>query len=293
MLQITSRIKFWGAVLNSLTLVIASNAFRLQLRSCINNSFVDCPRAGTPPIYLNQVTKFTRLTNSQPGTLCTLSLAQISIEGTIDSLAPVARSYEGNHWEALKGPYNVHFDCFKSRCRTALPPLPSDNHAFILTTYSEQRLNLTLKDKSARFLEQTTFGPTLETVEELTDGVSNDEELNIKFMEWVHTQIYDTPATSHRESFRERVNNRLYSTQDIASPIHPCVSGSRWRPYAFVQTDVDSNIQVLQSTNESRYTLSIDGIPRTEIDVQDAEIAGGGFLELGNSYKICKLRKHN
>lgn len=74
-----------------------------------------------------------------------------------------------------------------------------------LSTNSVQSLNNT--NSISRFLQQTTFGPTLDTITNFL-GINNsnlNDSPYTDYANWIQTQI-DLPITSHRAYFRERSN---------------------------------------------------------------------------------------
>ena len=94
------------------------------------------------------------------------------------NMVPVARSYLNNSWENVVGPYvdKLKITCGSSNCTLAIPKLagvPIPSHYVLLAT---NRQVLT-KEKVARFLEQLTFGPTLDDVNKFNISTS----LNAQF----------------------------------------------------------------------------------------------------------------
>ncbi|CAK0873277.1 unnamed protein product, partial [Prorocentrum cordatum] len=104
----------------------------------------------------------------------------------------------------------------------------------------------------ARFLLHATFGPTKETLQELS-GKS--------YPDWVQEQM-QLPASSHREYYRKRVSPRKNSdTAHINLAERPiCTKGSRWHGYALTRDDIGSSIFI------SGGKVLIGNVARTDID---------------------------
>ena len=139
-----------------------------------------------------------------------------SLTGNLSSLSmqdwnmvPVARSYLNYSWENVAGPYvdKLKISCGSSNCTLTIPQLadvPSPAHYVLLATNRQ----VTTKEKVARFLEQVTFGPTLEDI----NMFNTSSSLQSQFVNWIKQQMdlsVVTP-TSHREYFRARVDNYMY-----------------------------------------------------------------------------------
>jgi len=87
----------------------------------------------------------------------------------------------------------------------------------------------------AHFLIQATFGPTRATLAELSSKAS--------LQEWVSEQIA-LPVESHREFYRERVNQRMTTGTYISAPRPACKKGSRWSGIVFGEMDPGKTISV-------------------------------------------------
>jgi len=146
------------------------------------------------------------------------------------NLVPVARSYLNNAWENVAGPYadKLKITCGVSNCTLTVPQLagvPSQAHFVLLSTNRQ----VSTKEKVARFLEQVTFGTTLDDVNKFNLSRS----LNAQFATWVKQQMDSSivAPTYHREYFRARVDNFMNKASASFStrPRHPCLVNSRWR----------------------------------------------------------------
>ena len=247
---------------------------------------LNCPNEGDPstpvPIYQND----TRIAISSSNTLCTLILISNESDHDSESLIPVARSYEGNNWEAVNGPYKVEFFCEEIYCNISFPTLNPLQYSFSLTTFSH---DFSLQDTASRFLEQTTFGSTNADIASLTNDISNEQDLQINFLQWIDSQMYSTPPTSHREHYRKNIKTRYRSTERIGSPLHPCSPQTRWHSYTFSLKDQGTYINVSRTSDNTAYLLSTNDISRTEVD--SVEVEGNMFLEIGQSYQLCDIKK--
>ena len=176
-----------------------------------------CPMNGTNPVEIPVGTNVGGSTNvtiamSPSCTLCLL-VRLSSLTGNLSSLslqdwnmAPVARSYLNYTWENVAGPYvdKLKIACGDSNCTLNIPHLAdvtSPSHFVLLAT----NLQVSSKEKVARFLEQVTFGPTLDDIN--TFNTSNN--LNNQFAHWMKQQMDPSLVTPtyHREYFRARVDN--------------------------------------------------------------------------------------
>lgn len=176
-----------------------------------------CPANGTNPVEIPVGTTVGGTTNvtiamSPTCTLCMLVRIS-SLTGNLSSLTmqdwnmvPVARSYLNNSWENVAGPYvdKLKITCGSSNCTLAIPQLagvPAPSHFVLLATNRQ----VSTKEKVARFLEQVTFGPTLEDINKFNVSRS----LNGQFATWVRQQMDPTITvpTFHREYFRARADN--------------------------------------------------------------------------------------
>lgn len=258
--------------------------FRFLYDVALNIKSYECPDLDDHPVIVFP-SHYTRLSLSRENSLCRLTLVERPNDGRNETIYPIARSYEGNNWEAARGPFNVKFECLRSTCRTSIPKLPSENHVYILKTSSYSMNDIIIQDDASRFLEQATFGSTATTIADLTKDASNEQELHTNLIQWMKTQMYATPLTSHREFFRKRSNTRLKTTQRIGSPIHPCSPHTRWHLCTFTPKDHRASIQISRTNDNSAYLLSVNNIPRTEVD--SVEVEGNIFLEVGQSYIEC------
>lgn len=198
---------------------------------------------------------------SSPDALCTLVEVSIDVNETVvGSLKPVGRSYYGHDWETYAGDFSsLNFDCTvgSSSC-ILLPPLPQEGRAYALKAYRHGD-RLSDADRSARFLEKTTFGPTNSDIDEF-DSFESPEA-------WLKWQ-FEMPLTSHRQYFRERVTGWHSETNEVGL-LHAgaCEQGARYRKYAFLWIENGRYIDVMESPHDpSKLILSVEGQVRTVVN---------------------------
>lgn len=202
---------------------------------------------------------------SAAGELFTLSY--ISHE---DKFIPVGRSYDGNSWEMVE-PLLMNFDCtYESWCAVSLPTDETGGQ------YKLQRFDNTASSEAEiqRFLTQASFGPTRDTIIEVTATGIRD---------WIDSQMSSVAPTSHREYYRKRANPyapNAGGTGNSGGVWKPCEVGSRWRRYAFGTEDRGKTLNV-SSIADGRYSLNIDGVARTEIDYFN--------LSLDGPFTLCEI----
>ena len=207
------------------------------------------------------------LSNSNANTLCTLT------EITMDSfLKPVARSYNGTDWENSAGDFvYMSINCLSGLCRVSLPPL-SFGSRYQLTTFV--RPSYTQMDEIARFLEQATFGPTLQDI-----ATFDTANLQLSFATWILTQQTKTGLTSHREYYRRRLNARTEVSSLMAAATHPCHAGTRYRLFAFSSKDQNKVLTI--QTVGSYSKLIVDGFVRTVVIGPVTAVVGGATFPDG------------
>mmetsp|Transcript_38999 Transcript_38999/g.90762 ORF Transcript_38999/g.90762 Transcript_38999/m.90762 type:complete len:1475 (-) Transcript_38999:89-4513(-) len=111
---------------------------------------------------------------------------------------------------------------------------------------------------ASRFLDRTTFGATLESIDELLSvppsEVTAEDDLYSKYAAWVSKQMdaEQTPLSSHRAYYRKRADRRLLKLKRRGHrwtnhhlPSQPCDPGSRWQTYTFNLHDQHAgNVQI-------------------------------------------------
>lgn len=256
------------------TLGALLGAVGVDIASAQSVSTHPCPAAGqssTLPILPGPDSTPVRLPIvSEPSGLCIL-LRRSSADGS--KRAAVVRSYSGRSWERSPGLFSKVsngvdiVDCSagtEHECDVTLPPL-DEGQEYVLESYEH---TLGSMEEASRFLEQATFGPTLDDVQSLA-GSGND------FESWVRSQIedYDGPLTKStlRKFYRRHTNPKFefpYNTGAVSSL--PCELHSRWRTYAISSRDCLQERKtgrqkhlVLKSVSGVGYVWYVDGHVRT------------------------------
>jgi hypothetical protein len=218
------------------------------------------------PVFACQLSKTVPLTNYRETTdvklVNTKALqSEVCVLWRITSTGarvPVARSYDGNNWEAHSGTYaKQKFTCVSGVCTTKLPA-KMDTQRYELVSY--QRRALSKDEMAARFLEQTTFGPRLDEIRAIPDATTQT------FARWIQSQAA-LPITSHRAEFRKRLNHRFPAgaKTTVGRVTQPCEAGTRYRRAAFTDKDVGAFVEV-RTVSSTQKALSIGGKLRTVIN---------------------------
>ena len=162
-------------------------------------------------------------------TLCTLVRHNTTAGGT--QRTPVARSYGARGlWEVSAGLFsdsaisNLTIDCNigVTYCNVILPPI-TNGQEYILESFYRSTLSNDIQ--AARFLEQSTFGSTRTSIDELVAS-------GLDYESWIIDQI-NLPISSFREYYRRRVNPKFDFPNVIGGVgAGPCDLYSRWRTYA-------------------------------------------------------------
>jgi hypothetical protein len=192
----------------------------------------------------------TEFLKSDTNTLCTL--VEVTYSGF---LKPVARSYDAFDWEAAPGAYSslLTFQCGVESCTVELPVLASGS-IYQLTSF--QKPSYSRSDESARFLEQSTFGPTRSDISMVNTG-----DLGLSFANWIKEQQTLIPLTSHREFFRQRLNSRYDLSTPMSPVTHPCQTNTRYRRYAL--SNKDRSFKIVIKTVGDYKVININNVTRT------------------------------
>ena len=217
----------------------------------------NCPDSDGASLDLPSGSTFVKISRSS--SLCTL--VEVKSMGGEQFLRPIGRSYSDKDWERVAGEYStsVMFDCDNAGCSVNLPPAPSGS-VYQLTTlvtpeYSEQ-------DIAARFLEQTTFGPTKESMEELLSISSNPR---VAMAQWMREQ-QQVEYMSHRAIVRTRLNSKFKVPNPMGAVTQPCRAGTRYRKSLFSIKDTEQPVE-FRFTN-GVLVLGFDGHPYTVVSPQ-------------------------
>ncbi len=202
-----------------------------------------------------------------PGSSASLDNLSRTSNLTDYNIVPVARSYAGYEWERVAGPYaqSLHTNCFNGGiCDLDIPLLPNlvADGKFYLMSFTH---SLPERAIVSRFLQQTTFGPTL--------GMINSWEYATNTLDamasWVDTQIQISP-TYHREYFRARADGPRNAGEKLSLKSygvrHPCSKDSTWTRVAFREEEYGSIYITATERSDGTMLLSVDGVPRTVVD---------------------------
>lgn len=158
------------------------------------------------------------------GAVKVLSTLSRSSSGSSSLYIPVARSYDGYNWERSAGPDAPKIDpdmtyCCLGKC---LMYVPYDaDYTYYLKTSSNSLLD---RDLVSRFLERSTFGPTLDEI----DGWDYEAGTELTFARWVRGQMDSDGTSSHREFYRRHTNSRSTEAYMYGLPgPMPCEKNAR------------------------------------------------------------------
>jgi hypothetical protein len=169
----------------------------------------------------------------------------------------VARSYDGRAWEAASLEVSLPINCSPACSVT----IPADGAQYVIEAFDFSYSLPSNRTIGARFLTQTSFGPTKANIEKF------DSEYDGDFEAWIQDEMTE-PATLHRAFWRQHANPRFPKRLDYNLPFgtlrSPCAKGSRWNNFAFTFDDVHSHISIAPIPNSDQVLVSIDGIVRTE-----------------------------
>lgn len=215
--------------------VVTTDAPVMATASPSSNIEMQCPSEGSSIV---SELSF-RIAQTIPNTVCTLTKVTEVNGGIITT--PLARSYNGYPWERsgsneAQKYFSKEIECYDSNyCQIDLPPL-SSGETYRLSTFE---YSVSTEVEMARFLETSTFGVKASELSQITSSVASDnseQRLNA-IVNWFRVQT-DTPPSSHRKYWRERVNERIPTGQREGIPDHPCNRFSRWRRFtvSFLRT---------------------------------------------------------
>ena len=260
-----------------------------------------CPAAGTSsilPISATEESTTIRLPKvSNPNGLCIL-LRRAS--GAGNRRAHIARSYADRPWERVAGRFaqsdsGVAVDCEAGgahECDVTLPVL-QEGEEFVLESHdTTEPLS---ENEAARFLEQATFGGSLQDIQSLVSS-GND------FHAWLDDQINVKPASSIRAFYRRHTNPKFefpYNTGAVSKLPCACEQYSRWRRYAITSRDCLKERKTgLQKHLEVKsfswgYGLFVDGFFRTASASRPKFWGGSEEIKLNYRYRIGSTQEAN
>ena len=209
--------------------LIVATAF-VVVKDVDGQTTYSCPSIGGGQTVLPAETLIRIPIVTDPNSLCTLVRHNATAGGT--QRAPVARSFASRgSWEVSAGLFSnsatsgLSLDCDAgdgTTCDVTLPPV-TNGQQYILETFT--RPTLSAEALAARFLEQSTFGTTRESMNDLVAR-------GLDYENWIIEQM-NMPISSMREYYRKRTNPKYefpYALGAVGSG--PCDLYSRWRTYA-------------------------------------------------------------
>jgi hypothetical protein len=214
-------------------------------------------------------------------TLCTL--VEVKMMGSERFIVPIGRSYSGKDWERAAGGYRAEFRCDDSGCDVDLPPLASDS-TYQLTTFLAPEYSS--QDVAARFLEQATFGPTRESIQDLLALNATPE---VAMAQWVSNQ-QKIDYMSHRAIFRSRLNSKFEVPSPLGAVTQPCRAGTRYRKHMFSVKDSGKIVDF--QFIDGGLVLGFDGIPSTVVAPQVYTYINKKNVPLewgSGTYKVCSV----
>ena len=130
-----------------------------------------------------------------------------------------------------------------------------------LTTTTSSSSSSPASRAAAKFLLQTTFGPRREEIDQLATSLeaapASTSAAADAYVAWMSNQMAIEPSL-HRAYYRERTNPRLSGSKAMVGSVRgACDAGSRWIRYALSMRDVESAIEVSQSTSGDTATVRI------------------------------------
>ena len=198
---------------------------------------------------------------------------------------PAGRSYDGRDWESVH-PDLLAFDCgganAGSACSADLSKAANAAH-YRVEVYSGASSIPSAEQLSAYFLIQATFGPTRQTIQSLSAGMTQAaSSVKAKIEDWIQAQISLQP-NYHRAYYRQRVNPRQQAPVGSGAAKMPCDIGSRWHNFAFTGLDIGRNLTVTP-LGGGGFKVKVDGVVRTEIS--------SFSLDASSAHAVCEVAEY-
>ena len=199
----------------------------------------------------------------------------------------IARSYDGNPWEPSQEAPNI-FNCCILWCYSRIPELVgtdggSGEYYFQKVASASATAVRGSEASISRMLSQSTFGPTRDEIAWLKSSVKNLNGKNAierelaAFKQWIENQTKQVPSL-HRAYFRRRVNPRIFKglVMPTGSSRAPCAPGTRWKRYAFDESDRTKAILATPITNGGGniFSLAVEGMVRTVVSDEEFGLIG-------------------
>jgi uncharacterized protein (DUF1800 family) len=198
----------------------------------------------------------------------------------------VGRSYGSFAWEIApeSAAALVFSACDAMHCTVTLPTTSTPDGATVstyqLATVADGAVaaGFGREATKARFLIQSTFGPTRATMAELTDATTST------FDTWIGNQMKLEP-TLHRAYYRQRTADRIPFGAEATTggTLAPCDIGSRWHNFAFNSGDKGQFIEVTQN-GDGKFELRINTVLRAVVATWTVDVAR-------KPYTICHVQE--
>ncbi|CAB9496881.1 Protein of unknown function (DUF1800) [Seminavis robusta] len=240
------------------------------------------------------------ITLSATNQLCTLVRLNTAASPSNTFIQPLARSYSGNDWEKTRGAFvqQVAFDCTPgTSCTIDMTKIEAvaAGSQYQLSTF-DPPAHYTKRDVIARFLEQTTFGPTTADIDALEAAEPSTDLDALKQSLALATYVQEQQATnsifSHRAHYRKHLNARFEHAGPMGRITWPCERGTRYRRMAFSDKDDEKTLVVTSSGTTKLF--AIDGKVRTAYDPPLYGILSGGVITEvwypDGDYRICEIK---
>jgi hypothetical protein len=209
----------------------------------------------------------------------------------------VARSYDGNPWEAYPDqdypPVNV--SCDSSNTCTVTTP---GSYSVTELPVPPELLAPAADSLAARLFIQGTFGASRSDLQDFAATYGGDPTA------WVLAQ-QAMPYTSHRAYLRKRINLRQQfptcmpiCPTSMGLATQPCEVGSRWNNYLFTSNDLPGyppqTSSVVVTSDATAFSLTINGALRGQVSSFLGNVWGGnstGNITFPATLVICKVEE--
>ncbi len=193
----------------------------------------------------------------------------------------IARSYDGNVWEAEPDLDNAPADI---ECNDQNQCTLKANGDYV--TYSvdvpQQLKDLTTMHLAARLYMQAGFGAPKADLLKFASTYGDDVGL------WVQDQMRITPTLA-RSYYRARANARP-GTFDVFPVTQPCDLNTRWRLFLFDSRDrTQGTIQISLNTADQRFVVTVNNVVRGEVTTFLGKPYPGTGYTFPLNLRICTL----
>ena len=196
------------------------------------------------------------------------------------------------------------------------PPSSRVWHFHVPNQIARYELSYSTANLASRFLSVVTVGPRIDEIAGLAADLEATNGSDGAYLQVLATYVANqmnetvTPATLHREFWRERLGSRQYQMTK-AGLIGPdaCSAGSHWRKFAFTQQDLYlskartktqihnyatpgykvkiQELSALDGSGTTKYGVTYGGKLRTILDAPWRTEPDGIELDFGTEYELC------